>query len=368
MQLAKIFNLLTFLANLKPEPYKQGFEIFGIEIRFYAMIILSGAIIATTYGYLRFAKKLNLSSDLVLEGLAFGLLFGIIGARLYYVLFEHEGLDSFWDIINPRSGGLAIHGAIYATAIYIPVYCKIKKIDTLVLVEIAVPLFMFAQVVGRWGNFMNQEAFGPLIDSIGGLTKENIQAAAVAGNGTIGNPYILSDEILLAQRTFMHKCLIPDFIINQMYIEDGWILLNGESIYISGYYHPTFLYESMMNLAFVIFMLVGRKYIKKYYIGDSLGIYLISYGFVRYIIESLRTDPLTIGNTNIRIAQVMSVLFVILGLALLIIRRVLKYRLVSCHEMFYEDGHTMVLTEQNKEQNNVTEESEETKKAEDENV
>lgn len=343
MILTKLFNFLVTLLNLRPEPYKSGFEIFGIEIRFYAIIILSGAIIATTYGYFRFGKKLGITSDLVLEGLALGLLFGIIGARLYYVIFEHENIHGFLEIINPRSGGLAIHGAIFATAIFVPTYCKIKKIDILTLVEIVVPLFMFAQVVGRWGNFMNQEAFGPLINTIGGLTKENIQAVAVSGSGSMGNPFILSDEILLSQREFMHKCLIPDFIINQMYIEDGWILINGESIYISGYYHPTFLYESLMNLSFVIFMLVGRKHIKKYYIGDSIGVYLISYGFVRYIIESLRTDPLTIGNTNIRIAQVMSVLFVIGGLALLILRRVFKYRLVSCHEMFYEEGHTIML-------------------------
>lgn len=343
MMLTKLFNILMVLENLKPTPYKQGFEIFGIEIRFYAIIILSGAIVATTYGFLRFAKKLGMNGDMVLEGLAYGLLFGILGARLYYVLFEHEGLDSFLDIINPRSGGLAIHGAIFATAIYVPIFCKIKKIDLLVLAEIIVPCFMFAQVVGRWGNFMNQEAFGPLIDSFGGLSIDNIKAVSVSGSGTISNPYVLSDEILLAQREFMHKCLIPDFIVNQMYIEDGWILINGQNIYVSGYYHPTFLYESLMNLAFVIFMLVGRKHIKKYYIGDSVCVYLMSYGIVRFIIEMLRTDPLTIGNTNIKIAQVMSILFVIAGITLLILRRVFKYRLTTCHEMFYEEGHTMIL-------------------------
>lgn len=343
MILTKLFNILMFLENLKPEPYKQGFDIFEIEIRFYAIIILSGAIIGTSYGFFRFAKKLGMNGDTVLEGLAYGLLFGILGARLYYVLFEHEGLDSFLDIINPRSGGLAIHGAIFATAIYVPIFCKIKKIDLLTLAEIIVPCFMFAQVVGRWGNFMNQEAFGPLIDSVGGLTIDNIKAASISGSGTFSNPYVLSDEILIAQREFMHKCLIPDFIVNQMYIEDGWILINGQNIYISGYYHPTFLYESLMNLGFVIFMLVGRKHIKKYYIGDSICIYLISYGFVRYIIESLRTDPLTIGNTNIRIAQVMSVIFVIGGIALLILRRIFKYRLTTCHEMFYEDGHSIII-------------------------
>lgn len=335
--------LLPLLTNLTPDPYPSGFSIFGIEIKFYAIIILSGAILVSLYGYLRFGKKLGCTTDLVLEGLAFGLLFGVIGARLYYVLFEHEGINSFWDAINPRNGGLAIHGAIFATAIYVPVYCRIRKIKLLTIVEIVVPLFMLAQVIGRWGNFMNQEAFGPLIDTIGGLTKENIASVAVSGSGTSFNPYILSDDVLLAQREFLSKCLIPDFIVNQMYIEHGWILINGETIYISGYYHPTFLYESLLNLSAVLFMLIGRKYIKKYYVGDSLAIYLFWYGVVRFIIEALRTDPLTIGNTNIRIAQVMSVLFMIGGILLLVLRRVFKYRLESCYETFYTDGQTMMI-------------------------
>lgn len=335
--------MFQILANLRPTPYPSGFEIFGIEIKFYAIIILSGAIFCSLFGFLRFGKRLNFTSDLLLEGLAFGLLFGVIGARLYYVLFEHEGINNFWDVINPRSGGLAIHGAIYATAIYLPIYCRIRKIKLLTLMEIVVPLFMLAQVIGRWGNFMNQEAFGPLIDKFGGLTKENIANVAISGTGTSFNPYILSDATLLAQREFMSKCLIPDFIVNQMYIEHGWILLNGETIYVSGYYHPTFLYESLMNLTGVLFMLIGRKYIKKYYVGDSLAFYLIWYGIVRFIIEALRTDPLTIGNTNIRIAQVMSGLFVIGGITLLVLRRILKWRLEPCYDTFYTEGQTMMV-------------------------
>ena len=125
-----MFNLLT---NLRPTPYPNSFEIFGIEIAFYAVIILSGALICATIGYLLFAKKLGLSVDDVTEGVAIGLLCGIVGARLYYVLFNHEGLTTFWEVINPRNGGLAIHGAIIAVCIYVPIFCKIRHLDLLPL-------------------------------------------------------------------------------------------------------------------------------------------------------------------------------------------------------------------------------------------
>lgn len=337
--------MLNILTNLRPEAYPSGFEIFGLEIRFYAIIILGGAILCAIYAFLRFAKPMGMSNDTVLEGLALGLFFGILGGRIYYVIFNHEGIDNIWEALNPRGGGLAIHGAIIATTIFVTIYCKIKKMDLIKICEIVVPTFLMCQVIGRWGNFMNQEAFGPIIDTIGGLTIENIQAASIKGTGSYFNPYVLNDTVILAQREFMSKCLIPDFIVNQMYVESGWILLDGKEIYISGYYHPTFLYESLMNFAVVLFMNIGRKYIKKYYVGDSLGVYLLSYGVVRFIIESLRTDPLTIGNTGIKIAQVISILFVVGGILLLVLRRVFKYKLVSCYDALYAEGRTLNVEE-----------------------
>ena len=285
-------------------------------------------------------------SDLI----TYTIIFGIIGARLYYVLFNHEGLTTFWEVINPRNGGLAIHGGIIATAIFLPTFCKIKKLNLIYLMEIVVPIFLTCQVIGRWGNFMNQEAFGPMIDTIGGLTLDNIKAASISGTGGMFDPYIMSDSVLEAQRSTMNGWLIPNFIVDQMYIENGWILLDGKEVYISGYYHPTFLYESLMNLLIVIFMYVGRKHIKKYYVGDSLGVYLVGYGIVRFIIESLRTDPLTIGNTGIKIATVISVLFVLLGILILVLRRVFKFQLKSCYELFYTEGQTMIIKEEKKEE------------------
>ena len=335
--------MLNLLTNLRPTPYPNSFNLFGIEVAFYAVIILCGALICATIGYLLFARKLGLTTDDVTTGVAIGLLCGIMGARLYYVIFNHEGLNSFIDIINPRNGGLAIHGGIIATAIFLPVFCKVKKLNLVYLMEIVVPIFLTCQVIGRWGNFMNQEAFGPMIDTIGGLSLDNIKEVAITGSGTMFNPYVMPDSVLEAQRAAMNRWLIPNFIVDQMYIADGWILVDGVEVYISGYYHPTFLYESLMNLLIVIFMYVGRKYIKKYYVGDSLGVYLIGYGIVRFIIESLRTDPLTIGNTGIKIATLISVLFVVLGVLLLVLRRVFKFQLKSCHELFYTEGQTMVI-------------------------
>ena len=98
-------------------------------------------------------------------------------------------------------------------------------------------------------------------------------------------------------------------------------------------------------------MNIGRKYIKKYYVGDSLGVYLVGYGIIRFIIESLRTDPLTIGNTGIKVAQLISILFVVGGIALLVLRRVFKYKLVSCYDALYAEGRTLTIEEKVEQKN-----------------
>lgn len=314
-------NMLTNLRPLFDESSKICFEIFNVSITWYAVIILSGAIIGSLFGYFYFGKRLGITADLVSEGLAFGLLFGVVCARLYYVLFSGAHYDSFLDVINPRSGGLAIHGAIIGIAIYLPIWCKIRHVDVLVLLEIALPLIMFAQVVGRWGNFVNQEAFGSLIK--------------YPGMESVNTP--LTDAGLLAQREFLKKLLIPDFIINRMYISHS----SAAGFSVPGYYHPTFLYESFLNLVGITVYQTVRKFVKKIYVGDAIGFYLIWYGIVRYFIESLRSDPLMLG--NIRVAQLTSVLYLIGGITLIVLRRVLKYRPQSVYDALYKDGATMIL-------------------------
>ena len=241
-------NFLILLTDLRPviDPdSKVAFSLFGIPIAWYAVIILSGALIATIYGYYRFGKPLGLSSDTVFTGLVLGLLFGIIGARLYYVIFTASSgeihYDSFMDVINPRNGGLAIHGGIIAAAIFLFVYCRKKHIKLIYLLEIAMPLILFAQVVGRWGNFINQEAFGGLV-----------KVDALNTIGPLTNTTQLTDSILIAQREALSKLWVPDFVINRMYIQSS----SATGFVCAGYYYPTFYFESIANFIGIIICLL----------------------------------------------------------------------------------------------------------------
>ena len=303
---------------------KVAFNIGDFEVAWYAILILLGAILAFIVGYFGYAKKLGLDSDTVITGVTIGVVVGILGGRLYYVLFNFQNMpiNSFLDIINPRGGGMAIHGAIFAELIFLPIYCKVKKVDILVALEIVLPVIMLAQVVGRWGNFINQEAFGSLVPFSGDIVNKT-----------------LSDAQLLEQREFLQRLLIPNFIIDHMYISKS----TAAGFVCAGYYHPTFLYESVANLIGYITYIILRRRIKKIYVGDGLSFYLMWYGFVRFFIELLRTDPLMVGGTNIRIAVVISILLFVAGLAIAILRRVFKYRLVSCYDALFKEGATMML-------------------------
>jgi phosphatidylglycerol:prolipoprotein diacylglycerol transferase len=291
---------MIFLTDLTPKPINNvAFSIFGQDIYWYAIFILTGALAAFFLG-IHFAKRVGISVDTAFDGFTYGLIVGVIGARLYYVLFDPRGaIHSFWEIFNTRGGGLAIHGAIIATAIYVPIFCKIKKINILNVVECVVPGFLMAQAIGRWGNFFNQEAHGPLIP------------------GTLAE-----------QRAYLENMHLPKFIVDQMYISKL-----DETTPVAGYYHPTFLYEMLWNWLGVAIILIGRKYIKKLYVGDSLCFYLVWYGIGRYFVEAMRTDPLMAG--SVKIAQLMSILFILGGVALFILRRVFHFYMISIQETFY---------------------------------
>jgi phosphatidylglycerol:prolipoprotein diacylglycerol transferase len=273
---------------LTPQPIERvAFEIFGISVYWYAIFILFAALTALGSG-IYFAKKMGVNVDHLIDGFTLGLLVGIVFARLYYVLFELEKFTSLADIFDIRSGGLAIHGVILSMAIYIPVYCKLRKIDILKIIELAAPGFLLAQALGRWGNFVNQEAHGPLVP---GAT-------------------------IVEQRQFLKNLLLPDFIVDQMYMTS-----EGQT----GYFHPTFLYEMVWNLIGFALLLFLRKKLKNYYMGDSLGFYLIWYGVGRIFIEVLRTDALMWG--PVKVAQLVSAIMIIIGITLLVLRRVYKFRL-----------------------------------------
>ena len=290
-----------------------------LEIRWYAIFVVGGACVCSLYGYFRYLKPAKFSSDFTLTGVTIGIIVGVLGGRIYYVIFNHDFISfedgilrGLLDIINPASGGLAIHGALYAVIIYIVVYSRIKHFKLLETIEIVLPVFMLAQVLGRWGNFFNQEAYGPLV---GGFTE---------------GP--LTDAQLISQRETLRHLLVPNFVINNMYITDY--------VPIVGYYHPTFFYEGVANLIFAVSYIEIRKHSKKVYIGDAIPFYLFCYGLVRLFIEILRQDPLTfeLFGMTFKIAIVTSILFIIAGIVLFILRRVLKYRLEPCNEFLYGKG------------------------------
>lgn len=250
---------------------------FGIfQIKWYSFFILIALIVGGFLFYKEATKK-GLSKDDIIDILFYGVLIGILGARIYYVLFNLDYyLKSPLEIFMIWNGGLAIHGGLIATLLFLIFYCKKKKINILLLLDIIVVSVIIAQAIGRWGNFFNGEAYGRIIS--------------------------------LSKLESMH---LPKFIINGMYI-------NGS------YREPTFLYESILNIIGFIILLVIRK-LKNIKTGTLTSIYLIWYGIVRVIIESFRSDSLMLG--PIKVAQLVSIIFIISGIILLFkIKKNNKYK------------------------------------------
>lgn len=218
------------------------------------------------------AKKWKINKDFMINLYFYLIIFSLIGARLYYVLFNFSYyIKNPIEIIEVWNGGLAIHGAIIAGVITIAYHCNKNKVSFLRILDIASPAVIIAQAIGRWGNFFNSEAHGPMVS-----------------------------------RIFLEKLHLPKFIINGMYIDGA-------------YYHPTFLYESIWNLLGFILLIIIRKYKKDLKPGLLIGIYLIWYSFARFFIEGLRTDSLMLG--SLKMAQVISIVLFLLGIYLAFIRK-----------------------------------------------
>lgn len=247
-----------------------AFELGPITVFWYGILIGLGAFL----GYLlanHEAKKRGLPEDLLADLLIFALPAAIIGARLYYVIFRW---DQFAD--NPVSalyiweGGLAIHGALIAAVLTGLVFAKKRGVSFWKLADITAPGILLGQAIGRWGNFMNQEVYGGEVS-----------------------------------RGFLESLLLPEFIINQMFIDGA-------------YYHPTFLYESVWNILGVALLLYLRRLNLRR--GELFITYVIYYSIGRFFIEGIRTDYLLVFGT-LRTAQVLSVALIIGGIILIIYRR-----------------------------------------------
>ncbi len=267
------FNVSSILAQ---------FTVFGHEftIRWYGAIIAFGFLLAVLFGG-RIAYKWKMNLDKMVDVLIYGTIAAIIGARLYYCIFEWDSYkDDPLSILAIWNGGLAIYGGIIAGLAAAFVVCKVRKMNFYNLLDIAAMSFLIGQGIGRWGNFANQEAFGSNTDMPWGMWSEKIGLT-----------------IIREQETLIEK---------------------GMDVNPSLPVHPTFLYESIWCITgFFVLYVITKKF--RRFSGQTFLCYGIWYGTGRTIIEGFRTDSLYIGSTTIRVSQLLSAAIVIASLMLLII-------------------------------------------------
>ena len=261
---------------------KSSISVFGFRIAFYGIIIgigmLAGLWIAQSD-----AKRRGQDPELYLDFTLYAIICSIIGARLYYVIFEWDYYkNNLLQIFNLRAGGLAIYGGVIAGTITMIVYTRMKKVSFFSMADTGVLGLVTGQIIGRWGNFFNCEAFGGYTDS---LLAMRIRRALV------------NDNMLNAD------------VLNHRIVENG-----VEYIQV----HPTFFYVSCWNLCLLLFMLWFRRY--KKYDGQMLWIYLLGYGIGRFWIESLRTDQLILFGTGLPVSQALSLVLILVAAGNLIWR------------------------------------------------
>ncbi|UBH13693.1 prolipoprotein diacylglyceryl transferase [Macrococcus armenti] len=251
-----------------------AFEIFGYPVRWYGIIIACGILIGYIIAQKETERK-HFKDDTLIDIVMWSIVSGIICARIYYVAFKW---DYYYNHVSEipliMNGGIAIHGGLIGAIGMAYLLCRRKNISFFQLGDIAAPSIILGQAIGRWGNFMNQEAHG------GEVTRQ-----------------------------FLESLHLPEFIINQMNI-DGT------------YYHPTFLYESVWSIIGFIILLLLRNHLK---IGQTFLLYGIWYSIGRFFVEGLRTDSLMLTN-HLRIAQVISIVIMLVAAAVWIYRNY-KYQL-----------------------------------------
>ena len=280
------------------EPLNRVFLQLGpITIYWYAVFIMSGVALGLFLA-IREGKKMGINSEFFYDLVTYGLPISIIGARIYYVAFSWDYYSSHpEDIIKIWQGGIAIHGAIIAAFIFGYFFCKKRKVSFWLVADIASVSFIIAQAIGRWGNFMNQEAHGGVVP---GATLD-------------------------AQREFLQSLFIPDFIVNNMYINEA-------------YYHPTFLYESLWNMVGFLFIVFVLRKLPKLLVGEIAAFYAVWYSIGRYMVEGMRTDSLMLTE-SIRMAQFISITSIVLVLILVIYRRLAKKNLITYQSFYVKNSH-----------------------------
>lgn len=261
---------------------RNSISVFGFRIAYYGIIIGLG-MLAGIWVAQSDAKRRGQDPEIYLDFALYGIIFSIIGARIYYVIFAWDSYkDNLLQIFNLRAGGLAIYGGVIAATLTLIVFTRLRKISFFSLADSCVLGLVTGQIIGRWGNFFNCEAFGGYTDSLFAM---RIKRALVNSN-------MLNEDVL-----------------SHMIVENG-----VEFIQV----HPTFLYESLWNLGLLAFMMWYRK--RKTFDGEMLFIYLFGYGLGRFWIEGLRTDQLILPGTGIPVSQALSMVLAVTAAVVLLIR------------------------------------------------
>lgn len=265
------------------EHLRNSISVGGFRIAFYGIIIGIG-MLAGIYMAIKDARRRGQNPELYMDFALYAIIFSIIGARLYYVVFDWDLYkDDLIQIFNLRAGGLAIYGGIIGAVLTLIVFTRVRKVSFFSMADSGCIGLVTGQIIGRWGNFFNCEAFGGYTDSL----------LAMRLKMSLVNPSMISDELL------SHKI-----------VEQG-----VEYIQV----HPTFLYESLWNLGVLIFLLWYRK--RKKFDGEVLWMYLLGYGLGRAWIEGLRTDQLLFFGTGIPVSQALSMILVVVAAAVIIWKR-----------------------------------------------
>jgi len=274
----------NLFGGLKLNINPVAINVFGIKIYWYGIIIAASFLTASLLA-LKSCRKYDIETQNILDLMLYVIPAGLIGARLYYVIFNYQQFQNNWtEIINIRTGGLAIYGALIGGGLACLLYAKRKKIAIFKLLDFLVPYIALAQAIGRWGNFVNQEAFGINTNLPWGMTGNMIKYQIVSrkyellSHGMKVNPYLPV--------------------------------------------HPTFLYESIWNLFIALFLLWYRR--KKDINGTIFLLYVILYSAGRFFIEWLRIDSLWLG--SVRVSQLVSLVLIVCGIILFKLRKQLIYK------------------------------------------
>lgn len=261
----------------------NGIEVFGFFIAFYGMIIAIGMALGFWLTEV-VAKKTGQDQELYLDFALCAVALSVLGARIYYVIFSwDEFKNNLWEILNFRNGGLAIYGGVLVGIITAIVFCRIRKISFWLVADTASVGLITGQIIGRWGNFFNKEAFGGYTD--------NLFAMRLPWEIAKNNMSAESANILASQ------------------VQDGYIQV-----------HPTFLYESCWNLVVLIGMLWFTK--RKKFDGEIFLLYIFGYGLGRLWIEGLRTDQLLLWGTSIPVSQLLAGMMVVFALSMIVLKRI----------------------------------------------